>query len=103
MSQNTICSAIAARHLVSFYYTGDKAVGYRTVEPHTLGYNRADHLMLNAWLVGGMTESDKSPYWRDYLLSEMSHIKELNEPFSGPRSGYRKGGGKKFVSVICDL
>ncbi len=103
MSQDIICSAIHSRHLLSFYYTGDNAPGYRTVEPHTLGYNHKENLILNAWLVGGVSESDKYPYWRDYLLSEMSHITELNETFAGPRSGYRKGGGKKFASVICDL
>ncbi|SRR6266478_1814950 len=104
MSQAVICSAIQHRNLLYFYYTGDDVHGYRTIEPHTYGYHKTTgNLMVNGWLVGGVSESQKTPWWRDYLLSDMSQIAELNQSFSGPRSGYVKGGGKKFASVICDL
>ncbi|MGB2591668.1 MAG: hypothetical protein WAJ96_13535 [Candidatus Acidiferrum sp.] len=104
MSQSVICSAINNTHLLYFYYTGDTAPGYRTIEPHTLGYLKTTgNLAVNGWLVGGTSESGTAPWWRDYLVSEMSQIAELTQSFAGPELGYVKGGGKKFSSVICDL
>jgi len=104
MSQTVICNAIHDLHLLRFYYTGDDVHGFRIIEPHTLGYHKTSgNLMVNGWLTAGVSESDKAPWWRDYLLSEMTQVSELNESFPGPRSGYVKGGGKKFGQVICDL
>jgi hypothetical protein len=99
---NIICEAINNLLWIKFYYTGDKAPGYRTVEPHMVAYNKANHLALSAWLVGGVTESGGAG-WREYLLSEMSDLSVLNQHFFGPRPGYRPDGGKLFHNVQCAL
>ena len=103
MSQATLCSAIEAQRLVRFYYVGTEDPGFRTVEPHRVAYNRADHLALSAWYLSDASESQEGPGWREYLLSEMIQVTELEEQFSGPRPGYQPSGGKTFHNVQCAL
>jgi hypothetical protein len=78
-------------------------VGIRIVEPHMVAYNSANHLILSAWLVDGISESQSSPPWREYLLSAMDSLSVLDEQFSGSRPGYKPDGGKMFHSVQCAL
>ena len=103
MSQATLCDAIASRNLVRFYYAGDAAPGDRTVEPHMVAYNKAGHLALHAWFLGGASESQEGQWWREYLLSDISNITVLPDKFSGPRPGYKPNGGKIFRSIQCAL
>ena len=101
MSQAILCSAISSLNRVQFYYTGDAAPGYRTVEPHMVAYNSTDHLVLSAWFLGGASESQEGQWWREYLLSEICNVRILQEKFAGPRPGYRQDGGKTFRNVQC--
>jgi hypothetical protein len=103
MVVETLCSAIRARHLVSFYYGGDATPGLRIVEPHVVARNSAEHLTLSAWFLSGSSESQSGAGWRDYLVSAISQVTELEEQFDGPRPGYRPGGGKSFHNVVCEL
>ncbi len=78
--------------------------GYsRIVEPQIFGVNRKGNEILSAWFVRGYSESRERSSWRDYLLSEITKLKILEEPFRGPRPGYVPGGGKKFKEVYCEL
>jgi hypothetical protein len=103
MSIDIICTAIRNRHLVQFYYTGDKTPGIRVVEPHMVAYNKANHLALSAWYLGGASESQQGEWWREYLISEMTQVTELLQGFPGPRPGYKPSGGKSFHNVQCAL
>jgi hypothetical protein len=103
MSIAALCSAIATRNLVSFYYTGDDAPGPRLVEPHMVAYTTADNLALSAWFLGGVSESQEGQGWRDYLLESMSNVVMVPQKFAGPRHGYNRTGGKKFHNVQCAL
>ena len=101
MPQAILCSAIATMNLVRFYYTGDAAPGYRTVEPHMVANNSADHLVLSAWFLGGASESQEGQWWREYLLSEISNVTVLPQHFLSPRPGYKRDGGKTLHNVQC--
>lgn len=103
MSQTALCNAIRSRHVVRFYYAGTEEPGYRTVEPHMVAYNQADHLALSAWYLSGASESQGGPGWREYLLSDISQVTELGEQFAGPRPGYNPTGRKTFHNVQCAL
>jgi WYL domain-containing protein len=103
MSQATLCAAIASRKLVRFYYAGDKKPGYRTVEPHMVAYNNADHLALHAWFLGGASKSQEGHWWREYLLSSIYDINVLPDKFPGPRDGYKPDGGEIFHNIQCAL
>jgi predicted DNA-binding transcriptional regulator YafY len=103
MSQAALCNAIATMNLVRIYYTGDAAIGFRTVEPHMVAYNEAGHLCLSAWCLSGASESQEVEGWREYLLSEITNLTILPQKFSGPRAGYNPTGGKKFHNVQCAI
>lgn len=103
MNEDVLCKAVQSRCLVRFNYAGDLVPGERIVEPHMVAYNRAGHLALSAWFLGGASQSGTGPGWREYLLSEISHPELVQEHFSGPRPGYRSDGGKSFHSVVCAL
>jgi hypothetical protein len=103
MSKAALCSAIASRNLVSFYYTGDEAPGPRLVEPHMVAYSTADNLVLSAWFLGGTSESQEGQGWREYLLESVSNIVIVPQKFFGPRPGYNPSGGGKLHSVQCSL
>jgi hypothetical protein len=102
MSHSTLCDAIKSKCLVRFYYAGDDAPGYRTVEPHMVANTKEGRPALSAWYLQGASESDTQG-WRIYLLSDISSVTVLEQTFSGPRPGYRPNGGKSFHSVRCAL
>jgi hypothetical protein len=103
MASGVVCSAIASRNLLSFYYTGDEAPGPRLVEPHMVAYTTADNPVLSAWFLGGVSECQDGQGWRDYLLAYMSNVAILPQNFLGPRPGYNPTGGKKFRNIQCSL
>ena len=94
-----LCQAIQARRLVQFTYDGTT----RVVEPHMVAQNEADHYALSAWWISGHSDSGAPHRWREYLLSEMSGVVVLEQPFAGPRPGYKPSGGQKFHRVVCML
>jgi len=103
MSQAILCQAIKTRSLVQFYYTGDKAPGFRTVEPHMVAYNQDNHLTLSAWYLSGNSQSKSGTGWREYLLSDISRVTILPHGFGDARSGYKPDGGEVFHNVQCAL
>lgn len=100
--ENEICVAIRQRALIKIYYL-DLLPGWRIVEPYTLGYNKADHLLLNGWFDAGASVSGEGPGFRDYLTDKITSLEILPEHFTQPKSGYVPLGGKKFRNVLCDL
>jgi predicted DNA-binding transcriptional regulator YafY len=98
-----ICKAIKSKNKIRFYYDLDDEPGYRTVEPHMIAYNTANHVALSSWYLHGASESKQGPGWREYLLSGISSVTILEETFSGPRQGYNPNGGKKYHNVQCAL
>ncbi len=81
----------AARHVIHFH------------QPHMVAYNKAGHLALSAWFLGGSTESQEGQWWRENLLSDISNVTVLPQKFAGPRPGYKSDGGKLFHNVQCAL
>jgi hypothetical protein len=79
-----ICEAIAQKRLLQFSY-GDLT---RIVEPHLFGRKTSGNDVLSGYLVGGYTESDNAPYWRNYLLEEMEFVVMLDETFAKAREGF---------------
>jgi hypothetical protein len=103
MTVDILCSAIRARLLLRFYYTGDRAPGPRLVEPHMIASTPADNLVLIAWFLGGVSESRDGQGWREYLLDSMSDVVVLPDEFLGPRPGYNPSGGTKLKRIQCRL
>jgi hypothetical protein len=93
-----ICEAIRRRRLLQFSY-GDHL---RVVEPHVFGQDSAGRDLLSAYLVGGYSESQKKPYWRFYLLSNIPLLTMLDDHFPGPRQGYNPKD-PRMRKVYCCL
>lgn len=103
MSVLVVSQAIGSHHLVQFHYSLGNMPGIRIVEPHMVAYNEAENLALSGWFVGGASESQEGPGWRDYLFSGITNAIVLPQTFSGPRPGYNPTGGKKFHNVQCAI
>lgn len=91
--QKIIAHAIGERQLLEFIYKGS----VRIVEPHLLFMHSPSDLRLWAWWVRGYSRSQHSPFWRQYLISGMTDLRELDEKFTGPRPGYEPSS----FSDIC--
>ena len=102
MTVGILCSTIRGRRLLRFYYADD-VPGRRLVEPHTVALTPADNLVLTAWFLGGVSESQDGQGWREYLLNSMSDILVLPDAFLRPRPGSNPSGGMKLKRVQCRL
>jgi hypothetical protein len=97
-TSDLICEAIRCIKLLQFSYESHT----RVVEPHILGRDSAGHDILSAYLVRGYSESRKQPYWRFYLLKDITLLTMLDETFSGPRKGYNPKD-PRMLKVYCRL
>lgn len=81
-----IVNAIRKQNVVEFYYDG----GLRTVEPHCYGLTTKGNEGLRAYQIDGYSSSGKMG-WKMYDLGKASNIEILEDTFSSPRPGYKKG------------
>jgi len=94
----SIAIAIRTRKLLQFTYDGYP----RTVEPHTYGIDGKGHQALRAYQVSGGSESGEYVGWKLFHVAEMRGIAILEQEFSGPRSGYKRGD-KAFSKIVAEL
>ncbi len=94
-----ICEAIRLRKIIKFYYDGYE----RIVEPHTYGIHKdTGNEVLSAYQIGGYSSSGRIPYWRLYLVNQISNLQITDETFSEPRSGYKKGDSRMSI-IFCEV
>jgi hypothetical protein len=93
-----ICEAINKKNLLQFSY--DDLT--RIVEPYLFGRKTSGNDVLSAYLVGGYTESDNEPYWRNYVVEEMEFVIMLDETFTGAREGFNPNDSSMEV-IHCRL
>jgi hypothetical protein len=101
MSVTIIAAAIKTRNQISFQYSLGKDSGPRLVEPHMIAYNKAGHLALSAWFLGGNSESQEGQGWRENLLAGISGVTVLRGHFPTPRPGYNPSSRKAFHNIQC--
>jgi len=89
-----ICEAIENKNIITFVYLGSQ----RVVEPHLLGINKSDHLILSAWQLSGGSEQG----WRPFRLDRLSGLVITEDDFPGPRSEYNSDDST-MVSIRCRL
>lgn len=77
----TICEAIATRHLLQICYQSN----YRVVEPNGYGVDSNGHPALLAWQLEGGGGWDNGHGWRLLSISAMENVTLLDESFAGPR------------------
>ena len=89
-----ICEAIENKNIIIFVYLGSQ----RVVEPHLLGINKSDHLILRAWQLSGGSGQG----WRPFRLDRLSGLVIIEDNFPGPRSGYNSDDSN-MLSIRCRL
>jgi hypothetical protein len=94
-----IATAIRERRLIRLVYDG----GYRTVEPHAHGHNnKKNHDLLRAYQVSGSSKSFEYVGWKLFRCDEMLSFQVLEDRFSGPRDGYKRGD-KALDQIYSEL
>lgn len=82
-----ICSAIASRRIIQFYYGVEPRLRFCVVEPYCCGLLSDDVETLLCYQVSGHGETDVPVGWKLYRLSLMSELDVTGEGFVCRRSG----------------
>jgi len=90
--QTAICQAIENRSVISFIYDGRR----RTVEPHTLGYDKEGDLTLTGWQLSG----GSGVGWRDFHVAKLSALSTTGVNFERPRPGYNPNDST-LSRIVC--
>jgi len=93
-----ICTAIAARRLVSFDYDDHQ----RVVQPAAAGpHATTGNPVLRGYQVGGSSKTRPVPFWSQFLVERIINFAVLDETFATDPPGYMKGDAG--ISVECEL
>jgi hypothetical protein len=95
--ERKILYSIKYQRLLSFNYK--KLL--RIVEPYCFGRTTAGNKGLRAYQIDGYSLSGHLG-WKMFDLLDAEEIKILDQPFDGPRAGYRKGD-KGMSQIYCEL
>lgn len=83
--QDTVIEAIKSRRKMELNYKGD---GLRLVHPHALFVSTKGKTIIDAFQISGYSsQSEKMPDWRQFDISNITHLKVLEETFH-VASGY---------------
>lgn len=94
---NLVIEAIEKQKVIQFYYENE----LRIVEPHCYGITTAGNEGLRSFQIDGYSSSGKMG-WKMYDLNKAENIEILEETFSNPRSGYKKGD-KGMDEIFSEL
>ena len=95
----SICRAINEHRLIELVYEW----GSRTVELHAYGLNDNGHELLRCYQISGVSESGERHGWKLFRVDEIRRLAVLEETFSGPRHGYKRGDKALDQQIYCQL
>lgn len=81
-----IAAAITQRRRLQLDYDASA----RVFEPHTLGADASDALMVCGYQVRGGSRSGQSSGWKTFRLARIGTVVALDEHFRHPRAEYRR-------------
>lgn len=87
-----IVEAIINMKKIKFYYDGKK----RIVDPHMIGKNKKNNIILSGFQTGGETSSELG--WKTYSCEKIEDIEILKEKFE-IATGYNPDG-KNMIEII---
>lgn len=85
--KDTIADAIRCARKLRVHYLP----GLRTIEPHAMGYSKDGKSLLKAYQTEGASASGEHRHWKLFRLDRMGSAQVIDETFSGPREGYKRG------------
>lgn len=96
---SAICRAINERRLIRLTY----GWGNRIVEPHAYGLNDNGHELLRVFQTSGASDSGEPYGWKLLRCDEITSLTVLEDHFSDPRQGYRRGDKAIGEQIYCEL
>lgn len=93
MLTDVICRAIRARKSIALVYKGSR----RTADPHILGFDDSNRLILSAV----QTSGGSGVGFRTYTVKGLSHVAETGRHFT-PSQDYRPRD-PLFERIICQV
>lgn len=94
----TIITAIKEKRCLSFIYDDHP----RVVEPHCYGLTRKDKEAIRCYQIRGTGKRPNENPWHLMTLDKIVSLKLLEETFSKPRPGYKKGD-EHMTKIFCEL
>ncbi|MCW1931158.1 WYL domain-containing protein [Pararhodobacter zhoushanensis] len=91
--------AIEERICLEIYYPP----GYRTVEPHALGYGSDGQILARVYQTSGSSASGEPTHWKLLRFDRMSNASDTGIQFSEPRIGYKRGDKAMSGGIIAEL
>lgn len=96
--KSTIVQAIEEMRCLSFTYDGHP----RVVEPHCYGLTTTGKEAIRCYQISGSgVRADTTP-WHLMTTDKIVGLTLLEETFSNPRPGYRRGD-RGMSSIFCEL
>jgi hypothetical protein len=81
-------AAIHERKILRVFY----APGWRTVEPHALGFSRSGSLLLRCYQSFGVSKSGEHVNWKLLTVRDITEIEDTGDHFETARPGYNRTG-----------
>lgn len=97
MSKDLLSAAVNDRQILAFDYDGKP----RLVEPHALGLNKKDQLVLRAFQVTG-DSATASQAWKLFTVDKMENLSSVALASQAPRPGY-KAGDRAMSTILAEL
>ena len=97
--KNVLVNAVLERQVMRINY----APGWRTVEPHTIGYGSEGQILLRAYQTEGASASGEPVNWKLFRLDQLDSVEQANMTFLEARPGYRRGDSVMKGGIIAQL
>ena len=94
-----ITGAISGKLLLEITYLP----GQRVIEPHAFGRGADGQLLLRAYQVAGASASGEHENWKLFRLDRVTGLRVTDDPFDGPREGYKRGDKAMKGGIISEL
>ena len=95
-TNETLCTAIRARRVVTFNYEGHS----RTIEPYVIYPDAEANWLLEGWQISGYTSRPADDPWRRYKIQGITSLVVLSETFTGTRDKYIRDS-KRYENSPC--
>ena len=100
-------TAIENHQTARIYYEGDETLarGWRWVEPYVLGLSKAGNLILRAYQIQGVTDTEQ-PGWKTFRIDKISNWVKTPKTFYSPISDrdsrapkYNENGDRSMITI----
>lgn len=93
-----LAQAIKHKRRLRIYYD----LGWRLIEPHTLGFSGNGDVLLRAFQLEGASSTNKPLGWKLFRVDKLESSEDSGS-FEQPRPGYKMGDSAMKGGIIAEL